>query len=362
MRIAYCVTEVDTKYAIRNSIIVPHYHSFLNHQISDQAGVLLVNLGTPDAPTAKALRPYLRQFLGDPRVIEYPRWLWQLILNGIILNVRPRRSAKLYAKIWTDECSPLLVISQKLADKLQAELGEGMKVVLAMRYGRTGIASGLEQIRQAGINRIIILPLYPQYSATTTATIFDKVFDVLKTWRWLPEIRTISHYYDHPLYIQAVVDSIKAFWEGNGRSQRLIYSFHGIPKSYAQKGDPYPEHCWETARMVSEQLGFADEEWQMTFQSRFGPEEWLRPYTDETLIDWAKEGVTSVGSVCPGFATDCLETLEEMAEENQDIFLGAGGKSYQYIPALNDNAAHVALLRSIVRQNGQGWMPINYPS
>jgi ferrochelatase len=230
-----------------------------------------------------------------------------------------------------------------------------VKVVLAMRYGRPSIASGLDQIRQAGINRIIILPLYPQYSATTTATIFDEVFDVLKTWRWVPEIRTINQYYDHPLYIQAVADSIKAFWEGNGRSQRLIYSFHGIPKSYAEKGDPYPKHCLETAQMVSEQLGLASDEWQTTFQSRFGPEEWLQPYTNETLIDWAKEGVTSVDTVCPGFATDCLETLEEMAQENRHFFLEVGGEAYQYIPALNDSPAHVSLLANLVRQNQQGW-------
>ena len=343
---------------------MPRYRPIPNHklEISDQVGVLLVNLGTPDAPTAKALRPYLRQFLGDPRVIEYPRWLWQLILNGIILNVRPRRSARLYAKIWTEEGSPLLVISQKLADKLQAGLGDGVKVVLAMRYGRPAIASGLDQMRQAGIQRIIILPLYPQYSATTTATIFDEVFDVLKTWRWLPEIRTINHYYNHPLYVEAVTDSIRAFWEGNGRSQRLIYSFHGIPKSYAQKGDPYPEQCLETAQMVSERLGLADDEWQMTFQSRFGPEEWLQPYTDKTLTGWTQEGVASVDTICPGFATDCLETLEEMAEENRNAFLEAGGQSYQYIPALNDNTAHVALLRSLVRQHGQGWTQMNFPA
>lgn len=327
-----------------------------NNNNSTRTGVLLVNLGTPDAPTGKALRPYLRQFLGDPRVIEWPAWLWKPILNGIILNVRPKRSAKLYARIWTDEGSPLLVISQKLADKLQAELGEGVKVVLAMRYGRPPIASGLDELRQAGINQIIILPLYPQYSATTTATIFDNVFDVLKTWRWVPEIRTINQYYTHPLYIRAIVDSIQAFWATNGRSQRLIYSFHGIPKSYAAKGDPYPEQCQETAQAVSAQLGLADDAWQMTFQSRFGPEEWLQPYTDETLIGWGKDGVPSVDTICPGFAADCLETLEEMAQENRHFFLEAGGEAYQYIPALNDSPTHVALLADLIRQNGQGWL------
>jgi len=326
------------------------------NELPPHTGVLLVNLGTPEAPTGKALRPYLRQFLGDPRVIEYPRWLWKLILNGIILNVRPRRSAKLYAKIWTDEGSPLFVFSQKLADKLQAELGEGSKVVLAMRYGRPSIASGLDQLRQAGINRIIILPLYPQYSATTVGTIFDDLFDTLKTWRWVPEIRTINQYYMHPLYIKGIADSIRNFWQTNGRSQRLIYSFHGIPKAYAEKGDPYPEQCQTTAKWVSKQLNLEDDAWQVTFQSRFGPEEWLQPYSDETLIAWGKGGGESVDTVCPGFAADCLETLEEMAQENRHFFLEAGGKSYQYIPALNDDPAHVALLAALVRQNGQGWM------
>ena len=327
----------------------PHYKP------SSQIGVLLVNLGTPEAPTGKALRPYLRQFLGDPRVIEYPRWLWQLVLNGIILNVRPRRSAKLYAKIWTDEGSPLLVISQKLADKLQGELGDDVKVVLAMRYGRPSIAKGLEQLIEAGINHIIILPLYPQYSATTAGTIFDDVFDALKKWRWVPAIRTINQYFDHPLYIQGVADSIRDFWAGNGRSQRLIYSFHGIPQSYEKKGDPDRQQCLMTAQQVSEQLGLHNGDWKMTFQSRFGPEEWLQPYTDETLIGWGGDGVTSVDTICPGFAADCLETLEEMAQENRDIFSEAGGQTYQYIPALNDSSAHVALLADLIRQHQQGW-------
>jgi ferrochelatase len=325
------------------------------NQSSPRTGVLLVNLGTPEAPTGKALRPYLRQFLGDRRVIEYPRWLWKLILHGIILNVRPKRSAKLYAKIWTAEGSPLMVISQKLADNLQAELGNSVKVVLAMRYGRPSIAKGLAELRQAGINRIIILPLYPQYSATTVGTIFDDVFDTLKTWRWVPEIRTINDYHDHPLYIQALADSVREFWQENGRSQRLILSFHGIPKEYAQKGDPYPVYCCQTAQHLADALDLEKNQWQMTFQSRFGPQEWLQPYTDETLIAWGESGVKSVDTICPGFAADCLETLEEMAQENRHFFLEAGGEAYQYIPALNDSPAHVALLADLVRQNRQGW-------
>jgi ferrochelatase len=270
--------------------------------------------------------------------------------------VRPRRSARLYAKIWTDEGSPLLVISQKLADKLQAELGEHTKVVLAMRYGRPSIAHGLDKLRRANIKRIIILPLYPQYSATTTGTIFDDVFDVLKTWRWLPEIRTINDYHDHPLYIQALANSVRDFWGENGRSQRLILSFHGIPKEYAQKGDPYPVYCCQTAQHLASVLNLDRDTWQITFQSRFGPQEWLQPYTNETLAAWGKEGVKSVDTICPGFAADCLETLEEMAHENRDIFLKAGGQAYQYIPALNDSPSHVALLADLLRQNGQGWL------
>ncbi|MCA9926180.1 MAG: ferrochelatase [Anaerolineales bacterium] len=322
-------------------------------------GVLLVNLGTPEAPTGKALRPYLREFLGDPRVIEYPRWLWWLILNGIILNVRPKKSAKLYASIWTDKGSPLLLYSQSIADKMQAELadtwGDTVKVVPAMRYGNPSIKAALAEMKQANVQRILVLPLFPQYSATTTATIFDIVFDELKKYRWMPELRTITTYHDHPLYIQALANSIRDFWAENGRSQKLLYSFHGIPQSYYDKGDPYACFCQKTARLVSEELGLSEEDYQVCFQSRFGPEEWLQPYTDKTLESWAQAGMNSVDTICPGFAADCLETLEEMAVQNKEIFIDSGGSQYQYIPCLNDSDDQMTLMLALVNTNLRGW-------
>jgi ferrochelatase len=326
-----------------------------------RTGVLLVNLGTPEAPTAKELRPYLRQFLGDPRVIEWPAWLWKPILNGIILNVRPKKSAKLYASIWTDQGSPLLVYSQRITDQLrttlQAEWGDTILVELAMRYGRPSIQEKLEAMRQANVQRLLILPLFPQYSATTTATIYDVIFDELRRWRWMPELRTINSYHDHPLYIRALAASIRQTWERSGRAEKLLFSFHGIPKSYFEKGDPYHCYCHKSARLVAEELGLAREAYQVCFQSRFGPEEWLQPYTDKTLEAWAEHGVGSVDTLCPGFAVDCLETLEEMAEENKEVFLEAGGKDYRYIPCLNDNTDQMTLMLDLVRTHLSGWQP-----
>ena len=322
-------------------------------------GILLVNLGTPEAPTSKAVRPYLRQFLSDPRVIEWPRWLWRPVLEAIILRVRPRRSARLYEEIWTKEGSPLLIISQEITNKLQEALtgdeGPPLKVALAMRYGQPSIAAGLEELRQANAQRVLILPLYPQYSATTVGTIFDEVFDTLKGWRWVPEIRTINHYHEHPLYAEAIASSIRRYWAENGRGDRLLLSYHGIPLSYAEKGDPYPEQCAQSTRLIAQALELPEEEIFFTFQSRFGPEEWLQPYTDETLIAWAEQGISRVDTICPGFATDCLETIQEMGMENRDLYLEAGGEEYAYIPALNDTQEHVALLADLVRQNCRGW-------
>lgn len=331
------------------------------HGTVARTGILLVNLGTPEAPTAKGLRPYLKQFLSDPRVIEWPAWLWKPILNGIILNVRPKKSARLYASIWTDDGSPLLVYSQSIAEQMQAELqktwGDAIRVELAMRYGRPSISEKLAAFRAANVQRILVLPLFPQYSATTTATIYDIVFEALKQYRWLPELRTINGYHDHPLYVRALADSIQAFWAENGRSQKLLYSFHGIPKNYFEKGDPYHCFCQKTARLVSEQLGLTPDAYQVCFQSRFGPEEWLQPYTDKTLETWGATGVKSVDTICPGFAVDCLETLEEMAVENRHGFLEAGGAQYQYIPCLNDGADQLALMLDLARAHLQGWLP-----
>lgn len=322
-------------------------------------GVLLTNLGTPRAPTARALRKYLAEFLSDPRVIEVPKPIWWLILHGVILRTRPRRSAKLYAKIWTDEGSPLLRISGKQQQALQSALQDKtpgpVKVALAMRYGEPSIKSGLEELRRANVRRLLVLPLYPQYSATTNGSTFDAVSSVLRRWRWLPDIRFISHYHDEPGYIVALTQRIRAHWDNEGRADRLLFSFHGIPKHYFDAGDPYHCECHATARLLAEQLGLPERQWQVGFQSRFGPREWLQPYTDELLIQWAREGVKSVQVVCPGFAADCLETLEEINIQNRNAFLQAGGEHFTYIPALNDQPAHIEFLAGLVCRHAQGW-------
>ncbi|MBK8986646.1 MAG: ferrochelatase [Chloroflexi bacterium] len=335
------------------------------HGAPGRTGILLVNLGTPEAPTARGLRPYLRQFLSDPRVIEWPAWAWKPILHGIILNVRPKKSAKLYAAIWTEAGSPLFVYSQSIARQMQAALtetwGDAIRVELAMRYGRPSIPEQLAALRQANAQRILVLPLFPQYSATTTATIFDVVFDELKRWRWTPELRTITGYHDHPLYIRGLAGSVQRFWAENGRAAKLLFSFHGIPQSYFANGDPYPCFCQKTVRLVAEELGLDKEAYQVCFQSRFGPQEWLQPYTDKTLEAWAQAGLTSVDTICPGFAADCLETLEEVAVQNRDIFMAAGGRQYQYIPCLNDGPEQIALLGDLVQTHLQGW-PVSLAS
>jgi len=329
------------------------------HGAPPVTGILLNNLGTPDAPTNTALRKYLREFLWDPRVVEMPRWIWWLILNGIVLPFRPRSSARKYQSIWTDEGSPLLVISKRQAKTLQAELRQSfygpVVVSLGMRYGNPSIESALEKLRAANARRILILPLYPQYSAATTASTFDAVADILKNWRWIPELRMVAHYHDNPGYIDAVAMSIRENWEIRGRSERLLFSFHGMPKRTHLAGDPYFCECQATARLVAEQLQLTDSQWGIAFQSRFGRQEWLKPYCDQTLRAWAKAGVKSVDVACPGFSADCLETLEELDMENRNIFLAAGGERYHYITALNDRPEHIRALTSLILKHTQGW-------
>lgn len=328
-------------------------------------GVLLTNVGTPAAPTASALRRYLAEFLGDRRVIEYPRWLWQPLLHGVILNTRPRRSARLYRRVWTDEGSPLLLILQRQVKALQAALASSpvpVRVACGVRYGEPSIADGLRRLDAAGARRILVFPLYPQYSATTTATSLDAVFDELKTWRWVPELRTINHYHDHPGYIATLANSIREAWAAQGRPDRLLISFHGIPRDYFLKGDPYYCECQKTARLLAEALDLADGEWAATFQSRFGPSEWLQPYTDETLAAWGREGVARVDAVCPGFSADCLETTDEIGHEGAHTLREAGGGELRYIPALNDRPDHIALLAELVRANLAGWLEPDFPS
>ena len=330
------------------------------HDTKSDTGVLLTNLGTPDAPTTSAMRRYLAEFLSDPRVIEVPRPIWWLILHGIILRVRPRRSAGLYRKIWKENGSPILDISNRQAAGIRKNL-EGhttgpIHVELAMRYGNPSIRAGLEKLRQVNARRILVFPLYPQYCAATTASTFDAVTDVLKTWRWLPEIRMINHYHDDPGYIDALADSIREHWQREGKAEKLLFSFHGIPKDYFEAGDPYSCECQKTVRLVVERLGLGEDEWAQTFQSRFGPSEWLQPYTDVTLKELGSKGVKSVAVICPGFSADCLETLEEINMLSRTFFIDAGGERFSYIPALNDRPAHITTLSDIIVRHCQGWV------
>ncbi len=327
---------------------------------SVQAGVLLVNLGTPGAPTAKAVRPYLAQFLADPRVIEYPRWLWWLILHGVILRIRPARSAHAYGKVWTERGSPLRFGSEALASGLQAELirqrpDAPIRVALAMRYGEPSVAHTIAQLQRDGVRRMLVLPLYPQYSATSTGSVLDALADSIKSLRWPPELRIVNDYHDDPGHIEALALSIERWWKIHGRGEKLLLSFHGIPERYLHAGDPYFCQCHATARLLRERLGLADDQLVISFQSRVGRERWLHPYTDATVRRLAADGVRKLDVACPGFAVDCLETLEEIAMQNRDFFIDAGGESLRYIPALNDSAEQVDSLAALVLRHTQGW-------
>ena len=340
----------------------PSHYTGLAGQTDDQpvqAGILLVNLGTPQAPTAAALRPYLAEFLGDPRVIEYPRWLWWLILHGVILRLRPARSAHAYVRIWTPEGSPLRVGSEKLAAALQTELQRGhagpVKVALAMRYGSPSVRSTIEQMQREGVRRLLVLPLYPQYSATSTGSVLDAVADTFKQLRWPPELRIVNDYHDDQQHIEALAVSIERWWAERGRADKLLLSFHGIPQRYVDAGDPYFRQCQATARKLRARLGLDDTQLIVSFQSRVGREPWLQPYTDITVQRLAAEGVRRLDVACPGFAVDCVETLEEIAIQNRDFFIAAGGEALRYIPALNDSAEQVASMAALVRRHTQGW-------
>ncbi|MEW8507011.1 MAG: ferrochelatase [Candidatus Thiodiazotropha sp.] len=322
-------------------------------------GILLVNLGTPDAPTASAVRRYLAEFLSDPRVVAIPKLIWMLILHGIVLRIRPRIKAEGYQSIWTDEGSPLMVISKRqqaaMKEILQSRLQGQFHVALAMRYGNPSISKVLHELRRKNIQRLLVLPLYPQYSATTTASIFDAITGELQRWRWIPELRFIQRYHDRTDYIRVLSESIRSYRQQQGDAQKLLFSFHGIPKDYYLAGDPYPDECRATVKGVVENLGLEKDQWHLTFQSRFGAQEWVKPYTMDTLKQWGGEGVESVQVVCPAFSADCLETLEEIAEENRDAFLESGGKRYDYIPALNDSPRHMQMLAELVCSHVSGW-------
>ncbi len=310
-------------------------------------GVLLVNLGTPDEPTAPAVRRYLRAFLSDRRVVELPRWLWRPLLELVILPLRSRRVAQNYASIWMASGSPLRHYSQALAEGLARQLGDGYQVELAMTYGNPSLAAALARL--GDVDELIVLPLYPQYSCTTTAPVFDALARLLAKRRKLPTLRFIRNYHQQPAYVAALADSIRRFRAEHGSADKLLFSFHGIPQRYADAGDPYPLHCQQTAQAVADALGLVPEQWLLTYQSRFGRDPWLQPYTDATLQQLAGCGVASLQVICPAFAVDCLETLEEIAEENRELFLQAGGKNYDYIPCLNDHPEHAALLAQLIR-------------
>lgn len=323
-------------------------------------GVLLINLGTPDAPTARALRPYLKQFLSDPRVVELPTLAWWPILNGIILNTRPRKSAQKYAQIWTAEGSPLFAHTRKQAKMLQGYLGERTSAPLviefAMRYGNPSVPSAIASLREQGCDRILALPLYPQYAASSTASALDAVYQTLLQSRNMPELRTVRHYHDHPGYICALSNSVREYWMQNGRPDKLVMSFHGTPKKSLLQGDPYHCECQKTGRLLAEALGLTQDQFQITFQSRFGRTEWLQPYTAQTLKTLGRQGLHRVDVICPGFAADCLETLEEIAIECKADFLNAGGREYHYIPCLNERDDWLRALSEIVLNQLRGWL------
>lgn len=329
------------------------------HEQADKIGVLITNLGTPDAPTKPALKRYLREFLSDPRVVEAPRWLWWLVLNMVILNIRPARSAHAYQTVWTLRGSPLMFHTedqaQGLRQVLAQEWGDNLVLDFAMRYGNPSIDTVVNRMLDQGVRKLLVVPLYPQYCASTTASTFDALSQCLRQRRWMPEVRFVSHYHDDDGYIKALAESIQAHWQTHGRAERLLFSYHGIPQRYLDNGDPYHCQCLKTSRLVAEQLGLEKNQYLTAFQSRFGREEWLKPYTDETLKALPSEGVKSVQVVCPGFSADCLETIEEIGVENRDYFLEAGGESYQYIAALNAEPGHIQALSTLIRKNLQGW-------
>ena len=329
------------------------------HGTPESLGILLVNLGTPDAPETKAVRRYLRQFLWDPRVVELPRPLWWLVLNLVILTLRPPKTAEAYRKIWTERGSPLLLHCQDIAAGISRMLSEktagAVHVELAMSYGSPSIAAALDRLHSHYVRRVILLPLYPQYSNTTTGSVFSDVAKTLSARRWIPEFRFINHYHDEPGYITALADSIREFRAEHGSGERLLFSFHGLPKSMLLDGDPYHCQCQKTARLVAESLELASDQWAVSFQSRVGRQPWLQPYTDELLTEWGAQNLGDIDIVCPGFSADCLETLEEIKMQNAEFYSEAGGGQLRYIPALNDRKDHIAFLSELIEQHAAGW-------
>lgn len=323
-----------------------------------RAGVLFINLGTPDAATPAALRRYLAEFLSDTRVVEIPKLLWAPILHGIILRTRPAKSARKYATVWMPEGSPLLVWTQRQAQALARTLsarGLEVPVVTAMRYGNPSIASGLQSLRDQGVTRVLVLPAYPQYSGATTGSAFDKVAEWGQNTRYVPEFRFVNQYHDQPAHIAALAGTVKAHWEKAGRGDMLVMSFHGMPERTLHLGDPYHCQCYKTARLLATELGLTPEQYKVTFQSRFGKAKWLEPATEPSLIALAGQGVKRVDVLCPGFLADCLETLEEISQEAREAFLHAGGERFEYMACLNEDPAGIGALADLAQQHMAGW-------
>ncbi len=330
----------------------------MRHGTPARTGILLVNLGSPAEPTAAATRRYLAEFLSDPRVVEIPRLVWWPILHGIILRVRPARSAAKYASIWMDEGSPLAVWTQRLTRQLSQAFGEaGQEVLLqhAMRYGTPSVGEGLDALRAAGAARVLVLPLYPQYASATTASIWDAVARWSGAARHVPEFRFVNRYGDEPAYIEALAESVRSHWAAKGRGPMLVMTFHGLPERSLMLGDPYHCECHKTARLLAQALGLGPADYKVTFQSRFGRAQWLRPYTEPTLQELAAGGLARVDVICPGFPVDCLETLEEIGLEAREAFLQAGGREFHYIPCLNATPGAVAAITAVARRHLQGW-------
>jgi len=334
------------------------------HGTIPKVGILLVNLGTPEAATAGALRRYLKEFLSDPRVVEIPRPIWWLILNGIILNTRPKKSAEKYASIWRSDGSPLRVYTEKQAKLLGGYLGDRIKsphlVAWAMRYGSPSVVSVIDEMRAAGCDRLLVLPLYPQYAASTTASVYDAVFASAGKLRNVPEMRLVKHFHDHPAYISALATRVNNYWAENGKADKLVLSYHGLPRFSLDKGDPYHCECHTTTRLLTQALGISNDMVLTTFQSRFGRAEWLKPYTSDMMKRLGKARTGRVDVFCPGFVSDCLETLEEIAMENKAIFLKAGGKEFHHIPCLNDLHEWIQALARIAADHLHGWASSDY--
>lgn len=317
-----------------------------------KTAVLLVNLGTPEAPTEEAVREYLREFLSDPRVVTIPKFIWWFILNGVVLRKRPAESAKVYQKVWTAEGSPLLVYSERIQRSLQAladEKSAGQYTfMLGMRYGHPSIASVMERIKQLAPDNIIVLPLYPQFATSSTGTALHAFKQAYAKWKSAPKSKAIVDYHDNDAYISALANSVQKYWAENGKADCLVMSFHGVPERTISQGDPYLSHCEKTAQLLADKLELEPMQWRLVFQSRFGKAKWIQPYCVEVLQELPADGVKKIDVICPGFSADCLETLEEIALQNRDVFLEAGGESYHYIPALNDNEEHISALFSLV--------------